>query len=93
MPTTTIATLKVPRAPGERPVIHFNQFELGGTPGSFEATRATGSFTLNGNVIELTVPVPEQRSGESGSDAYRRVLAEVRDALSDMVSDPHGVML
>ena len=74
----------------ERPVIHFNLFELSGKPG-VEAQRATGSFRLQGNEVELTVPVPNQRSGESGADAYRRVLIQVRDALTDMIENPHGV--
>ena len=90
MANASIATLKVPRAPGERPVIHFNLFEQAGMPGAFEAVRATGS-KLNGKEVELTLPVPEQRPGESGADAYRRVLVEVRDAFSDMINNPHGV--
>jgi hypothetical protein len=93
MARTPIATLKIPRAPAERPAIRFNLFEQAGTPGAFEAVRATGTFPLKGKEIELTVPVPEQRPGESGADAYRRVLVEVRDALSDMINNPHGVRL
>lgn len=93
MANVPIAKLKVPRGPAERPTIHFDLFELAGTPGAFEAARATGSFKLEGKEVELTVQVPEQRPGESGADAYRRVLVEVREALSDMINNPHGVRL
>ena len=32
MANVPIAKLKVPRGPGERPIIHFDLFELAGTP-------------------------------------------------------------
>ncbi len=59
MACTPIATLKIPRAPAERPVIHFNLFEQAETPCAFEAVRVTGTFPLKVKEIELTVPVPE----------------------------------
>jgi hypothetical protein len=48
---------------------------------------------LPGQKVEITVDVPPQRNGENGADAYRRVLVDVRDALSAMIADPGGVRI
>lgn len=74
-----------------RPVVHFNLFEMDGDTRPFEPKRVTGTFKVGGKEVALTMPVVEQIGKQTTIDAYRAALVEIRDALNDMIQNPHGI--
>jgi hypothetical protein len=72
-----------------RPIIHFNSFHGSVAPGQYEV--ASGTFDMDGKEIEISLPIPQQRTGEAAADTYRRELKSIRDAIDDMIANPHGI--
>jgi hypothetical protein len=52
-----------------------------------------GTLLVGTDDVQIWVPIPEQREGESAIEAYRRTLVRVRDALTKAIDDQHGVRL
>lgn len=72
-----------------RPVIVFDEFDTE----SVEPETATGTFNLGSGRVSLTFAVLQDIANEEATKTYRRKLEEIRDALSDIIVNPQGIIV